>query len=291
MSAFAPFQVWTSSGSDLYSCSSDGFVGFFNVRKSSFSKFRVGDDSRKHAFYSMGLHPSESSLLLGTDTNVLWVDLDTKLTLRSFGGHVGEVASINVFVGSTGPAFVSHGAGDKDLALSVWSLEEGGKKGAEEVQPAATLNVNESVSAVTAVPAGEGFVHVGAVSRSGVFHAFEYDPASKRKKNKSQRPKLTVQVASEKDAKSGKVNAIPVLASRFRESKLLLAHGSQTGPTFETLDYDSLAKLTCLVRSEAASSGKDGKGTGADGCKYMVRVHDERWKNVSLFMECAILGP
>ena len=67
-------------------------------------------------------------------------------------------------------------------------------EGKDVVQPDAMLNANEAVRSVS-IGAKRDEILIGCVSRSGFFHAFEFDPASKRKKNKAIRAKISVKVS------------------------------------------------------------------------------------------------
>ncbi len=75
-------------------------------------------------------------------------------------------------------------------------------------------------------------------------------------------------VASSKDA-GGRVASLPVLSARFSPSPsaatLHLAHGSHARPAFESLEYESLDKTTCLVREP-----KTAQPTADLGIKFMV---------------------
>ncbi len=194
----------------VYSVSNDGHVGCSLARKSAVSKFRPGGGkSRQQPLFSVALLPERGSvggLLVGSFSLVMWLDLDTKLVLRTFGGHIGAVATLQTFSVASEPIpyLLSAGASEKDRTISVWKLDpsSGGKRDVEEAEPLALLNVNETVSSLTSIVprADEDWdgVLIGCVSKSGVFRGFEVDPCSKRRKKKAVRPKVTVQVRKKK---------------------------------------------------------------------------------------------
>ena len=202
--SFSHRQTWSHDGSVVYSVSKDGCVGRLVSNKSSSTKFRPGGGKRR-PLYSVALLPEEAvgpgGLLVGSFAQVMWVDLDTQVVLRTFGGHVGAVGALHALAVSPGrpPYALSAGSGEKDRMVSVWRLEAKGEE--EELRPEALLNVSEPVGWVTAAaPAAldeeeEGDILVGCVSRTGVLRCFEVETASKRKKkSKAVRPKITVQV-------------------------------------------------------------------------------------------------
>ena len=188
-------QAWTISGSDLYTCSEDGQIGHcrVNARKSkpTFEKFRP--EAKKSKLFSLALHPSEASALVGSTSKILWVDLDTKSTLRAFQGHQGNVISLEVIHNTvSAPLLASAGSGERDQVISVWSLDP---EAAKTTLPEVTLNANEGVRSLCGLSASkERDAVIGCVTASGNFQCFEYDPAGKRKKGKSVKPRFTVQV-------------------------------------------------------------------------------------------------
>jgi len=258
--------AWADSGLEVFTCSSDGCVGRLSMTKSSFSKFRPeGFSSKKRqGLFSLALHPSQSSALLGATAQVLWIDLDTKSTLRSFSAHLhGDVMTLQVFGGATTPHVLIGGVGDKDRVVSVWKLEasDGQDSNVDDGRaPAAIFDTNDSVKSAFAAAdsPSDGDWILGAVTKSGVMHCFRFnvdDPATPRKKRgKPIKPKSTIQVASDKDTSTQKVTPIPILAGKVAASPdapalLYMLHGSHAKPAFETLHVDKLDKLTVLVRN------------------------------------------
>lgn len=153
---------------------------------------------KRQALFSLSLHPSESSIVVGAVAKVLWIDLDTQSTLRTFSGHQGDVITLRVFspANTTFTFAVSGGAGDKDRVLSVWKLDSDDEN--KDAQPAAMLNVNDTVGSLCLAeePEDSSWL-VGAVTKSGV-HCFQFEPevSGGRKKGRPVRPKVTVQVKS-----------------------------------------------------------------------------------------------
>ena len=208
--------AWADSGIELFTCSSDGCVGRFVVKKSSFSKFRPeGLAKKRQGLFSLALHPSQSSALLGATAKVLWVDLDTQSTLGSFTGHLqGDVKTLRVFGGASAAHVMVGGVGDKDRVISVWKLEDlGGHDSngdnsnavaASGPVPSAIFDTNDSVkSAFVSENEKDGDWMVGALTKSGVLHCFNFNPndagVRKKKKGKPIKPKSTVQVKERAD--------------------------------------------------------------------------------------------
>ena len=56
------------------------------------------EDGTRQPIFSVRLHPSESSLVLGYAARILWFDLDTKVPLRTLSQacHKGNVLGIEV---------------------------------------------------------------------------------------------------------------------------------------------------------------------------------------------------
>ena len=205
--------AWADSGLEVYTCSADGFVGRLSLKKSSFSKFRPeGLAKKRQGLFSLALHPSQSSALVGATARVLWVDLDTQSNLASFSGHLqGDVMTLRVFGGLLAPHVMVGGVGDKDRVVSVWKLEAaGGKESNGESSldvsasgtvrvPSAVFDTNDSVKSAFAVEnkKDEDWI-LGAVTKSGVLHCFHFNPdeagVRKKKRGKPIRPKTTVQV-------------------------------------------------------------------------------------------------
>ena len=203
--------AWADSGLEVYTCSADGCVGRLSLKKSSFSKFRPeGLAKKRQGLFSLALHPSQSSALVGATARVLWVDLDTQSNLASFSGHLqGDVMTLRVFGGLLAPHVMVGGVGDKDRVLSVWKLEAAGGKesngessldvSASGTAPSAVFDTNDSVKSAFAVEnkKDEDWI-LGAVTKSGVLHCFHFNPdeagVRKKKRGKPIRPKTTVQV-------------------------------------------------------------------------------------------------
>ena len=202
--------AWAESGLEVFTCSSDGCVGRLALKKCSFSKFRPeGLAKKRQGIFSLALHPSQSSALLGATAKVLWVDLDTQSTLGSFSGHLqGDVLTLRVFGGVSAPHVMIGGVGDKDRVVSVWKLEATGgweSNGDNSVAaaagpaPSAIFDTNDSVkSAFAAENKKDGDWILGAVTKSGVLHCFQFNPdeagARRKKRVKPIKPKSTVQV-------------------------------------------------------------------------------------------------
>ena len=205
--------AWADSGLELFTCSSDGCVGRLALKKSSFSKFRPeGLAKKRQGLFSLALHPSQSSVLLGATARVLWIDLDTQATLGSFSGHLqGDVMTLRMFGGVSAPHVMIGGVGDKDRVISVWKLElaigghdsNGDSSTAVAASgpaaPSAIFDTNDSVkSAFATENKKDGDWILGAVTKSGVLHCFHYnlDEAGVRRKKRGKpiKPKSTVQV-------------------------------------------------------------------------------------------------
>lgn len=270
--------AWADSGLEVFTCSSDGCVGRFALKKSSFSKFRPeGLAKKRQGLFSLALHPSQSSALLGATARVLWIDLDTHSTLGSFSGHLqGDVLTLRVFGGVSAPHVMIGGVGDKDRVISVWKLEaicgqesngdNSAVAAAAGPAPSAIFDTNDSVkSAFAAENQEEGDWILGAVTKSGVLHCFHFNPdeagVGRKKRGKPIKPKSTVQVASDNNASTQKVMSIPILAGRVATSSaapatLHILHGSHAKPAFETLNLGKLDKLTVLVRNAGVDTTK-----------------------------------
>jgi WD40 repeat protein len=194
-------KIWDHDGALVYSCSDDGHIGTFVLKKpSATSKFKV--EGKKQTLQALALHPDGASIFVGTVAKVLWIDLDTKAVLKSMVGHKGEVSVLELFTVSPEqpPFLISAGNSERDHVISVWKVDAAAKADEDDGLPEAMLNANECVSFACAArdnseDASEGDALIGCVSASGVFRAFDFDPRSKRKKNKAIRPRATVQVS------------------------------------------------------------------------------------------------
>ena len=110
----------------MFSCSSDGHIGRFTHRKSIFSKFRISGESKKHKFFSVSLHPSEDTILVGASAKFFWIDLDTQVVLKAFGGHKGDITSLSILTTSAKlpPFVVSVGGNEQDHTVAIWKLDD-----------------------------------------------------------------------------------------------------------------------------------------------------------------------
>ena len=224
--------AWADSGLEVFTCSSDGCVGRFALKKSSFSKFRPeGLAKKRQGLFSLALHPSQSSALLGATARVLWIDLDTHSTLGSFSGHLqGDVLTLRVFGGVSAPHVMIGGVGDKDRVISVWKLEaicgqesngdNSAVAAAAGPAPSAIFDTNDSVkSAFAAENQEEGDWILGAVTKSGVLHCFHFNPdeagVGRKKRGKPIKPKSTVQVREKGEAMLQQQNLLHVVISRL----------------------------------------------------------------------------
>ncbi len=194
----------------MYSASKDGHIGVWRVRKATSSKFRPVS-SAKHPLSSLALLPEEvagNGVLVGAEAQVMWVDMDARTVVRTFDGHSGAVAAIEVFsLPSVAKSafFLSTGSSEKDRMINVWRLEAKGKTKKEEAEmkPEAFLNASEALESLTVTASNDGdeeVALVGCVSKTGVFRLFDFDPNSK-KKGKAGRPKVTVQVKTRHGSK------------------------------------------------------------------------------------------
>lgn len=129
------------------------------------------------------------------------------MVLKAFGGHKGDITSLTVLLtplsAKLPPFVISTGGNEQDHTIAIWKLDDEVKEREEKdiVLPDIMLNANEAVKAVCvgaksdgSAPQDNAEVIIGCVSTSGFFHAFEFDPASKRKKNKAIRAKNLVKV-------------------------------------------------------------------------------------------------
>ncbi|TRY63064.1 hypothetical protein TCAL_07148 [Tigriopus californicus] len=241
--------VWNTAGSIVYSCDEAGYIGQFPISKAVFTKFKCG--IKKASLFSIRLHPQGSSLIVGSKSQMIWIDLESQKPIHTFVDHQGDIRALSVFTSSESAYVCASGSSEKDLTVSVWKLDA---NILSQDNPEVTLNVNETVHAICTSPShhddvGNG-VRIGCVTASGMFHCFEFDPESKRKKGKLLKPKLTIQVATGKDKSTGsKVVPLPVLGAALAENKVFLVHGSHSRPAFEECDYDQLEKVTCLIRT------------------------------------------
>ena len=173
-------------------------MGKFRLKPREASKFvpeEATGGKKKPKLTAIALHPSETSLIVGMGPKIVWIDLGTSCTLRTFSGHSGDVIGLRLFnITPESHFFASTGASDKDHNISLWSLKSEEDSEKDCVRPEAVLNVNESVTNTTVSVVNENEAIVNAVSTSGVLYSFEFDAQSKRKKNKTLRPKITLQV-------------------------------------------------------------------------------------------------
>lgn len=193
----------------MFSCDEAGFIGQFQASKAVFSKFKCG--SKKTPLFSIRLHPQGSSVIVGSKSQMIWVDLESRKPLRTFVDHQGDIRTLAIFNTPSSAFVCASGSSERDLTVSVWKLD------ADELShdvPEVMLNANETIHTIcvgqsTHHEVGSG-VKIGCVTTNGVFHCFEYDPESKRKKTKLLKPKLTIQVRVIWFEKRGMVRIVTV---------------------------------------------------------------------------------
>ena len=107
---FVLSQAWSANCDSIYSCSDDGHLARLAASTIKSPKpslfFRPdggttgGGGGGKQRLLSLALHPDGSSAAVGTAAGtVLWVDLDARLTLRTFGGgHRGGCGPLALLV-------------------------------------------------------------------------------------------------------------------------------------------------------------------------------------------------
>ena len=220
-------------------------------------KFRASvSNNRKESINSMALHPdNENHLMVGTVAACSLWDLETKTKLRVFeGAHIGSIIE-TFFVNSS--MFLSAGASGEDHSVTLWNCENESES--------FTFSANEPVQnafALADTKGGEGIISIGVIAKSGTMYYFEHNPGSRTKK-RSKKPIGTVQVASEKiKSPNSKVGISPILIGRFEETttanndenSLEFVHGSLLKPMFESINCNSIEKVTCLVRPIEKSS-------------------------------------
>jgi WD40 repeat protein len=109
----------------IFTASSDGFVGQFNVKKSVFvGKFKCEEGTKSNPVHSVCVHPSDNSVITGMVAKITWWDLDTKSPLKTFSGaHLGPVTIVTaVTVDAERCLLVSGGSSEQDHTLAVWNL-------------------------------------------------------------------------------------------------------------------------------------------------------------------------
>ncbi len=222
----------------IYSVSDDGTIGKWNSKARGQSS-TFTPEAKKAKLYSLSMHPSGNSILVGTMAKVLWIDVDTKAILRTFNAHKGQVSILKVFTMESEVFFASAGSNERDLSLSIWPLKA---EESEQSQPVVMLDTNEIIGSVNISDQGPNLI--GCVTESGIFHCFELDLAKK----KVQKPKATIRISTEKD-KQGHVVPIPIMSCHINNGKIQLAHGTYAKPAFESLEYEVLNKENCLIRS------------------------------------------
>jgi WD40 repeat protein len=118
------FQAWNKSCTEVFTASSDGFVGHFNVKKSLFiGKFRCEEGTKSDPVHSVCVHPSDRSILTGSVARVTWWDLDTKSPFKTFSGaHLGPVTLLSMVTVAEVCYLATGGSSEQDHTLSVWNL-------------------------------------------------------------------------------------------------------------------------------------------------------------------------
>ena len=227
--------MWNSEGTEIFSCSVDGFICQIDIKTSKLvSKFhtncsdkaiQVSSASRKgtgrgrEPLYSICLHPTERSVIVGSLSRLTWMDLDTKSPLKTLeGGHVGVVTSLTVLQMYKQCYILSAGESSDDYTITAWKLTLEGEidpqdKGKLKKQShhtssdsiVAKFSANESVRSVCVSPiigdktsnnsaiSEESEQIFGAITKSGTLHCFKHD-FSATKKKKPIKPKSSIQV-------------------------------------------------------------------------------------------------
>ncbi len=111
---------------EVFTASSDGFIGHFNVKKSLLiGKIRCGEGTKTDPVHSVAVHPSDRSLLTGSVARITWWDLDTRSPLKMFSGaHLGPIAILTLVPLSSELCYlVSGGSSEQDHTLAVWNLK------------------------------------------------------------------------------------------------------------------------------------------------------------------------
>ena len=230
--------MWNSGSSEIFSCSLDGFICQIDVKASKLmSKFHANYNdtssgkaksaSRKslgrgrEPLHSICLHPSEKSVIVGSLSKIIWIDLDTKAPLKMFeGGHVGIISSLAILQVCKQSYILSTGDSSDDYTITAWklSLEDVTDNGKREKAKKQILNqssdsivakfsLNENVRSIflpetssskLANPASsvqESEQIFGAITKSGTLHYFKHEWNSTKKK-KPIKPKSSLQVCS-----------------------------------------------------------------------------------------------
>lgn len=228
------FKAWDVEGKgELFSCSDDGTVRQFHAKKNAvLAKFGVDcavpasggaktpmkgglSKQRLQKLHSVCVHPSGSSVLVGSVSRIHWVDLDTKSPLKVFeGGHVGPVTSLLALANSSGTSCFLLSAGSantNDQTVSLWdlSLEAPRQQGGSSVKFSAGENVVSLLAGENCLPqqqreaskkadsssSSSSVITFGAVTKSGAFLRFQHD-LSFSKQKKPVKPSTTLQVSS-----------------------------------------------------------------------------------------------
>ena len=119
------FQAWNSNCSMIFTASSDGYCGQFNLKKSAcVGKFKCDEGTKSSPIYSICVHPSDSSIITGSVARITWWDLDTRSPLKTFSGtHLGPVTIVmTVTIDAERCVLVSGGSSEQDHTLAVWNL-------------------------------------------------------------------------------------------------------------------------------------------------------------------------
>ena len=152
----------------------------------------------REPLHSICLHPSETSIIVGSVSRLTWIDLDTKSCLKTFeGGHIGAVTSLTVLQSWKQCFVLSCGNSSDDYTVSAWKLS------LEDTDSmVAKLSVNESVKSIFVQkttnekvdkPKGNDEPLIGVITKTGVLHCFKHEFSSPKKK-KPIRPKKSFQV-------------------------------------------------------------------------------------------------
>jgi len=287
--------VWNIEGTEIFSCSVDGFICQIDIKTSKLlSKFhtncsdkagqvstvsRSGTGRGREPLYSICLHPNERSVIVGSLSRLTWMDLDTKSALKTFeGGHVGVVTSLTILQMYKQCYVLSAGDSSEDYTITAWKLsldedidlKDKGKLKKQGLQQSsdsiiAKFSANESVRSVfvpsfyedkstnNSVRSEENNEQlIGAITKSGTLHCFKHEFSPTRRK-KPIKPKSSIQLATEKDS-NGHTNSIPILDAKFdiphdkSSTMVQISYGNHIRPVFESIEYESLDKHTCLVR-------------------------------------------
>ena len=171
----------------------------------------------REPLHSICLHPSEKSVIVGSLSKIIWIDLDTKAPLKMFeGGHVGIISSLAILQVCKQSYILSTGDSSDDYTITAWklSLEDVTDNGKREKAKKQTLNqssdsivakfsLNENIRSIflpekltnPASSAQENEQIFGAITKSGTLHYFKHEWNSTKKK-KPIKPKSSLQVCS-----------------------------------------------------------------------------------------------